>query len=167
MHLTQQGTVKCQRLPDFILEVFCLICTQHFRLKEDKCLLQIFSTSAEFKRHIHETREFIYDDIICSGLSEENPKVKSILSLRNLLLLSASSCKVLSASQRALNDLLSSCSERDAQYPVALTLFLLSFCSLGVVFCFVLLALLPGYNTLPDTLIRAKGRCYFSQIVFL
>lgn len=31
-----------------------------------------------------ENKQFIYDDFICSGFSHDNPKVKPILSLRNM-----------------------------------------------------------------------------------
>lgn len=34
--------------------------------------------------HVLENKQFIYDDFICSGFSHDNPKVKPILSLRNM-----------------------------------------------------------------------------------
>lgn len=33
---------------------------------------------------VPESEQFIYDDFICSGFSHDSPKVKSILSLRNM-----------------------------------------------------------------------------------
>lgn len=56
------------------------------RVRQSICFTYLVSLES---RVIHKAEEFLYGDFTCSGRSEENPNVKSILSLRSLFLSSA------------------------------------------------------------------------------
>lgn len=124
---------------------------------------QLAQPPVQRSRGIQKAEEFIYDDFICTGRSVENPKVKSILSLRNLFFVLHMAEHFLVGAVQLHPQLF------PKRCPAACCSDFLShfFCSLQFLIGFVLLAVLPDSSTMADVLIQADKKWHFLDVAFL